>query len=63
MATDPDSEPLHELKHEAVPGYGRIFAACFAAMALYLLLILISSPGAAKTPHDDKHDTSDAPSH
>jgi hypothetical protein len=63
MANHPDSEPLQELKHEAVPGYGRVFAICFAAMALYLLLILVSSPGAADAHHDHKHDTPDAQSH
>lgn len=43
----PGSDDLHELKHEARPGYGRIFAIAFAVMALYLALILISSPGPA----------------
>jgi hypothetical protein len=63
MAAHSDPQPLQELKHEPVPGYGRVFAICFAAMALYLLIILLTSPGAADAHHDHTHDTPDAQSH
>ena len=39
-----------ELRHEPVPGYARIFSLAFAAAALYLACILLSSPGPAE-PH------------
>ena len=48
---DSHDEPLQELAHPAVPGYGRAFAVAFAVMALYLLLILYSSPGPAEKHH------------
>ena len=41
---------MDELKHAPVPGYPRAFAIAFGVMALYLALILVSSPGKA-----DKH--------
>lgn len=56
-------EPLHELKHDAVPGYPKAFAIAFAAMALYLLLILLTSPGPAEGHHghtDSSHETESA---
>lgn len=65
MADPTDSTPLTELKHDAVPGYPRAFLICFVAMALYLLLILVSSPGPAAPhhPHPNHDDTSAAASH
>lgn len=53
MAVSPGNpdEPLQELKHDAVPGYPKAFAIAFATMGLYLALILISSPGPAKSDH------------
>ena len=51
-ATAPDDQPLHELKHEAVPGYMKAFLIAFAAMSAYLAVILISSPG--KVSHPEK---------
>lgn len=45
MASD---EPIQELKHDAVPGYPRIFWICFAAMGLYLAIVLLTSPGQVK---------------
>ncbi|MEJ6719200.1 MAG: hypothetical protein QNK82_11985 [Akkermansiaceae bacterium] len=54
----PTDEPLLELKHDAVPGYMRVFLIAFAVMTLYLALILIVSPGKAEKHHgghDDKH--------
>jgi len=38
-------QPLQELKHDAVPGYMKAFLIAFAVMGIYLLVILISSPG------------------
>ncbi len=49
MTAPTGSSELRELKHEAKPGYGRIFAIVFAVLGLYLALILISSPGPAKS--------------
>ncbi|MBL9153347.1 MAG: hypothetical protein JNK37_12715 [Verrucomicrobiales bacterium] len=64
MANPNDTAPLQQLKHDAVPGYPRAFLICFAVMALYLLLILISSPGPAASHHPHpNHDDSSAPSH
>jgi len=55
-------EPLQELKHDAVPGYLRAFLIAFVAMAIYLAVVIISSPGSAKghygKGHDDKHSSS-----
>jgi len=51
-----NGSPLHELKHEAVPGYFQAFIIAFAAMGLYLAVILITSPGSAK-----EHKKPDAP--
>lgn len=48
-----DDQPLQELKHDAVPGYFCAFLIAFAAMTLYLALILVSSPGPAKGHHGD----------
>jgi len=48
MHRDPDGLP--ELKHDARPGYGRVFVIAFAAMALYLAFILLSSPGTVSHP-------------
>lgn len=48
-------EPLQVLKHDPVPGYPRIFWIAFFVMGLYLLIILVSSPGPAKGHHDDHH--------
>jgi len=59
--TPSGSRELHELKHEAKPGYGRIFAIVFAVLGLYLAMILISSPGPAKS--HSHHDEISAPSH
>lgn len=50
----PSDEPLHELKHDPVPGYRRAFVIAFAIMALYLAVILISSPGSAKSHYGDQ---------
>lgn len=61
MPAREDNHELHELKHEAKPGYGRIFAIVFAAMGLYLALILISSPGPAK--NHGHHGEIPVPSH
>ena len=47
----PDNEPLQELKHDPVPGYPRVFWIAFLIMGLYLLLILVSSPGPAAKGH------------
>lgn len=61
MASNSHSdEPLQELKHEAVPGYRKAFVIAFAVMAIYLAVILISSPGSAKSDygHDKKGDHS-----
>ena len=54
MASRPhdDSSPLKELKHDAVPGYFKAFCIAFAAMGIYLAIILISSPGSAKKDYD-----------
>lgn len=61
MATTTGSSELRELKHEAKPGYGRIFALVFAILGLYLAFILISSPGPAKSHGQSKEVTT--PSH
>ena len=62
--TSPNSndQPLKELKHEAVPGYRLAFTIAFAVMSLYLLIILVSSPGPAggHGHHDDSHQTEPA---
>ncbi len=60
MANQTNSdEPLHELKHDPVPGYRKAFVIAFAIMALYLAAILISSPGSAKSHHvGDKKEAS-----
>ena len=42
------SDPLPELKHDAVPGYLKAFTIAFAIMGIYLAGMLISSPGHAK---------------
>lgn len=56
MATHHNNEePLQELKHEAVPGYMKAFCIAFAVMALYLAIILISSPGPVGQHHGDDH--------
>lgn len=46
-----------ELRHEAQPGYRRIFAIAIALMGIYLAIILISSPGSAKShgPKSESH--------
>ncbi len=49
MAAPAGSSELRELKHEAKPGYGRIFAIVFVILGLYLAFILISSPGPVKS--------------
>ncbi len=51
----PTDEPLKELKHDAVPGYMRAFIIAFAAMTLYLVIVLIVSPGRTKGHHDSDH--------
>lgn len=61
MSPREGNHELHELKHEAKPGYGRIFAIVFAVLGLYLALILISSPGPAES--HGHHGKSAAPSH
>lgn len=48
-------EPLKELKHDAVPGYGKAFLIALAAMGLYLAIILISSPGMVDGHHGEGH--------
>ncbi|MEP4079165.1 hypothetical protein [Haloferula sp.] len=51
-----DGQELHELKHEAVPGYMKVFVIGFALMAIYLAVILASSPGKVeyhKKGHED----------
>lgn len=57
--TDPISNRnlVEQIKHEAAPGYPRVFAVASAAMGLYLAAILISSPGKVKygDSHTDKH--------
>jgi|AntAceMinimDraft_11_1070367.scaffolds.fasta_scaffold00157_35 hypothetical protein len=56
MASPPNSdEPLKELKHDAVPGYLKAFVIAFAVMGLYLVAVLISSPGPAKGHHGEVH--------
>ncbi|MEM0895495.1 MAG: hypothetical protein AAGJ79_01325 [Verrucomicrobiota bacterium] len=55
---DPLKEPVHnpdELKHDAVPGYPKAFFIAFTVMGLYLLMILLSSPGPAKGSHSSKY--------
>ncbi|MEM9479507.1 MAG: hypothetical protein AAGA58_07630 [Verrucomicrobiota bacterium] len=52
-----EEEEFEQLKHDAVPGYPRIFAIAFASMALYLLLILFTSSGPAKGSHSSKDKT------
>ena len=55
MATPPTNDsPLHELKHDAVPGYITAFIIAFAVMGIYLAIILITSPGPAKAHHPEK---------
>ena len=49
MTSSPNDSPLQELKHDAVPGYLKAFIVAFAVMGIYLAIILISSPGSAKT--------------
>ena len=44
----PNDSPLQELKHEAVPGYFKAFIIAFAVMGIYLVVILITSPGSAR---------------
>lgn len=56
----PDGQPLHELKHEAVPGYMKAFLIAFTLMSLYLAVILISSPGKV-THHEKGHGDKEAP--
>jgi hypothetical protein len=55
MASSSTDTPLQELKHDAVPGYLKAFFIAFAAMGLYLAVILISSPGSAKAPDKSSH--------
>lgn len=58
MAVPPGNpdEPLQELKHDAVPGFPKAFVIAFVAMALYFLLILVTSPGKVEKHHgDDAH--------
>ncbi|PAW64703.1 MAG: hypothetical protein B9S36_01905 [Verrucomicrobiia bacterium Tous-C2TDCM] len=49
MDSSTGTSERRELKHDAKPGYGRVFAIVFAILGLYLALILISSPGPAKS--------------
>ena len=51
MKPSSGDEPLKELKHDAVPGYGKAFAIAFGVMTLYLAIILLSSPGPAEGHH------------
>lgn len=55
MANHSTSEgPLQELKHDAEPGYPKMFWITFLAITAYLAFILISSPGKAKKDYDKK---------
>jgi len=56
-----DDQPLQVLKHDPVPGYGKIFAIVFALLSLYLAIILISSPGPVE--HDKGHGKKEKSSH
>lgn len=50
MASTPKStEPQVELQHQSVPGYAKAFFIAIAVMGLYLAIILITSPGSAKS--------------
>ncbi len=49
MDSSTGTSERRELKHDAKPGYGRVFAIVFAILGLYLGFILISSPGPAKS--------------
>ena len=49
MAKQPTNDiPKREVKHEAAPGYPIVFLAAFLGTAIYLAIILITSPGSAK---------------
>lgn len=50
------NEPLQSLRHAAVPGYRLVFVIAFGVMALYLTVILISSPGPS-VKHHNSHPT------
>lgn len=41
----PSNETPAEVTYEAVPGYPKIFLIALGVMALYLAIILVSSPG------------------
>ena len=57
MHSQHDSDhPLRELKHEAVPGYRTAFAIALVGMAIYLAVILYTSPGQVKYPYPEKKD-------
>ncbi len=58
MASSSNSDqPVQELKHDPVPGYPKIFGIALAAAALYLAIILISSPGKVKYDHKGHGDS------
>ena len=62
MKPSDDDQPLHELKHEAEPGYMKAFLIAFVAMTAYLAWIIVSSPGKVEY-HKDKggHEEQEAP--
>lgn len=53
-------EPLQRLEHAAVPGYRKAFLIAIGVAGLYLAIVLISSPGSAKSHYGDgdkKHES------
>ncbi len=46
------SAPLQELRHEAKPGFPRIFEIVFATMCFYLAIIFIVGSGLLKKDSD-----------
>lgn len=60
---DHSDKPLRELKHDPVPGYRRAFLIAIGIMALYLAILLISSPGSAKSHYGDHGEAKKEASH
>ena len=55
MHSQHDSDqPLRELKHEAIPGYRTAYAIALGTMAIYLAVILYTSPGQVEHHYEKK---------
>ncbi|MEM7600501.1 MAG: hypothetical protein AAF357_03685 [Verrucomicrobiota bacterium] len=63
MPDETDSDrPVEELKHDAVPGYLKIFLAAFLVMGIYLACALVTSYGPTKGYHGDAKGSADSSS-